>query len=186
MNSMDNYAYAPQSARKGTCQGRCKTACLKTRDCPDIKRERIVNQSIVLEVESLSEEQTEALGAEFARRIKDQTDAFLWLKGDLGAGKTAFVRGMARELCPGARVCSPTYTVMRMYQGAKTTLYHFDMYRITSEEDLESVGFYDCEGIIAAEWCENTPYALPEKYYLAEIEKVGEQTRHIRISVQTT
>lgn len=139
---------------------------------------------IILEKQSDSEEQTEALGADLARRIEGQSDAFLWLKGDLGAGKTAFVRGMASVLCPEARVCSPTYTVMRMYRGKKNTLYHFDMYRITSEEDLESVGFYDCEGIIAAEWCENTPYALPDRYYLVEIDKTGKQTRSIRISEQ--
>ena len=146
--------------------------------------ETAVSGKIILEQISESEEQTEEMGAAFAKKLEGQSEAFLWLKGDLGAGKTAFVRGMARVLCPGARVCSPTYTVMRMYRGKRITLYHFDMYRITSEEDLESVGFYDCAGIIAAEWCENTPYALPDRYYLVEIEKTGEQTRALRISQQ--
>lgn len=157
---------------------------LNSMDNCAMNEETDVSKKVILEQQSDSEGCTEEIGADFARRIEGQKDAFLWLKGDLGAGKTAFVRGMASVLCPGARVCSPTYTVMRPYRGKNTTLYHFDMYRITSEEDLESVGFYDCAGIIAAEWCENTPYALPDRYYLVEIEKKGEQSRCIRISEQ--
>ena len=96
---------------------------------------------LILEKTSDSEEATLQIGAEFAGLLEGKKEAFIALDGDLGAGKTAFVRGMAGVLCPGARVCSPTYTVMRMYEGEGPTLYHFDMYRITSPEDLESVGF---------------------------------------------
>lgn len=130
-------------------------------------------EELLLEEMSRSEEETEKLAEEFARGLK--SGDFLWLSGEMGAGKTAFVRGIARVLCPGARIQSPTYTVMRDYAGEKCRFYHFDMYRISSHEDLESVGFYDCEGIIAAEWCENTPFALPEQYLLVRIEKEKEE-----------
>lgn len=142
-----------------------------------------MTERLLLEKLSCGEEDTLQIGADFARQIKNQKDAFVALDGDLGAGKTAFVRGMASVLCPKARVCSPTYTIMRMYEGEGVTLYHFDMYRITSPEDLESVGFYDCCGIIAAEWCANTPYALPCRYYRVRMEKVDENHRKITLSL---
>ena len=138
-------------------------------------------EQLILEQTSTSEEQTELAGGKLALMLSGTEDAFVALDGDLGAGKTAFVRGMAKILCPKARVCSPTYTIMRMYEGQDLTLYHFDMYRITSPEDLESVGFYDCRGVIAAEWCANTPYALPDCYYRVNIEKTGETERRITI-----
>ena len=138
-----------------------------------------MSEKTIFERTSHSEEETEQIGCAFAKDVAGDKEAFIALDGDLGAGKTAFVRGMASVLCPGARVCSPTYTIMRMYKGQDVTLYHFDMYRITSPEDLESVGFYDCVGIIAAEWCANTPYALPERYYRVTIEKKGESLRQI-------
>ena len=94
-------------------------------------------------------------------------------KGGLGAGKTTFTRGLAIGLGIGDHVTSPTFALVNEYRGEKITLYHFDMYRITSPEDLESVGFYDCEGVIAAEWSENTPYALPKRYYRVNIEKTA-------------
>lgn len=139
-----------------------------------------MGEQILLELESNSEESTEILGSLLAKNLKKGD--FVALCGDLGAGKTAFVRGMCRRFCPEARVCSPTYTVMRLYKGGACTFYHFDMYRISSPEDLESVGFYDCDGVIAAEWCEKVPWALPERYYLVQIKKTGETLRKIRIT----
>jgi len=112
--------------------------------------------------------------------------AFLALYGDLGAGKTAFVRGLASVITPGAAVCSPTYTIVNEYRGAGRLLCHFDMYRIESEEDLYSVGFYDYDGMIAAEWCEKTPFALPPAYFKITIEKQGEERRRIRIEAAAT
>ena len=120
---------------------------------------------------SLTVEETEKAGEELAPLL--EKGDFIALEGELGAGKTAFVRGICRKFCPQARVCSPTYTVMRCYEGGICPFYHFDMYRIASPEDLESVGFYDCEGVIAAEWSENTPYALPKRYYRVNIEKTA-------------
>lgn len=106
------------------------------------------------------------------------------MKGDLGAGKTAFVRGMAKYLCPKARVQSPTYTIVNSY-GGKIPLYHFDMYRIDGEESLYSTGFFDyldAGGICAVEWSEKIEDFLPDDCYTVTIEKTGEETREITIS----
>lgn len=134
---------------------------------------------LIWEKDSRSESDTEKLGGELARLLKEGD--FIALYGDLGVGKTAFVRGLCAVFCPGARVCSPTYTVMRRYDGGICPFYHFDMYRISSPDDLESVGFYDCDGVIAAEWCENVPFALPPRRYEVTIERIGEEQRKIRL-----
>ncbi len=120
---------------------------------------------------SNSTEQTEAIGSEFAESLAP--DAFVALYGDLGAGKTAFVRGVAKKICPEQRVFSPTYTVVNEYGR---NLYHFDLYRITDEDDLYSTGFYDYigNGICICEWCENIPYAIPDNAVYVKIEKVTE------------
>ena len=116
-----------------------------------------------------SPEATERVGAMLADKLK--RGDFVALYGDLGAGKTAFVRGMAKVLTPDANPHSPTYTIVNVYDG-KVPLYHFDMYRIKDDDDLYSTGFYDYDdGIIAAEWCENIPFALPDSYIRAEIRK---------------
>ena len=143
-------------------------------------RGRNAMDELILRRRSGSEEETEEIDCALAERLT--AGDFLWLSGEMGAGKTAFVRGLCRFLCPGARVQSPTYTVMRDYPGRSCRVYHFDMYRISSPEDLESVGFYDCDGIIAAEWCENTPFALPDRYYLVRIEK-GKSERERTVTV---
>jgi len=123
-----------------------------------------------------SVEQTEQVAATLARELieRGEGDAFLALYGDLGAGKTAFVRGLASVVAPKDAVCSPTYTVVNEYRSGEVTLCHFDMYRITSEEDLISIGFYDyTDCMIAVEWSENVPYALPEHYYRVTLTKLA-------------
>ncbi len=120
---------------------------------------------------SNSTEQTEAIAAEFARSL--HSDSFVALYGDLGAGKTAFVRGVAKVICPDQRVFSPTYTVVNEYG---TKLYHFDLYRISDDDDLYSTGFYDYigNGICICEWCENIPHAIPDNAVCVKIEKIIE------------
>ena len=126
---------------------------------------------------SSSPEETAALGAALARSLKKGD--FVALYGDLGAGKTAFVRGMASVLTPDASPHSPTYTIVNVYRGT-IPLYHFDMYRIKDDDDLYSTGFYDYDdGIIAAEWCENIPFALPERYVRVTITKESETRRRL-------
>ncbi len=126
--------------------------------------------------------ETEKLGRELGEYLLEsgRTDAFIAMYGDLGAGKTAFVRGLASAITPEAHVCSPTYTVVNEYHGSGRTLCHCDMYRIESDDDLYSIGFYDYENcMIAAEWCEKTPFALPEKYIKLVIEKLDGDSRRI-------
>lgn len=127
-----------------------------------------------------SEAETEACGREFAVRLKKGD--FVAMYGDLGAGKTAFVRGMASLLVPGERVSSPTYAIVNEYIGNEYTLCHFDMYRIQDEDDLYSIGFWDYRDcIFAVEWAENIPYALPDHYYAVTITKGEGNTRFIMI-----
>ena len=105
-------------------------------------------------------------------------------KGDLGAGKTTFTRGLALGLGLGDVVCSPTFSLVNEYIGKNINLYHFDMYRIESEFDLESSGFYDYDfdnNIAAVEWSENIEECLPEGTITISIEALGEQTRKITV-----
>lgn len=126
--------------------------------------------------------ETESAGALLAVNIKNND--FVALYGDLGAGKTAFVRGFASVAAPGAEVSSPSYGVVNEYEGEKFKVCHFDMYRIESDDDLYSVGFYDYDNcVILAEWCEKTPQILPEKYYRVKIEKIDENTRMVYVSL---
>ncbi|NLT58434.1 MAG: tRNA (adenosine(37)-N6)-threonylcarbamoyltransferase complex ATPase subunit type 1 TsaE [Clostridiales bacterium] len=106
--------------------------------------------------------ETEALGRVLARRLR--SGDVVALRGGLGAGKTAFVRGMAAHLAPAAQVTSPTYALMNHYEG-QIPLYHFDLYRLADEEELIAIGFLDLldrgEGILAIEWSELAEPLLP-------------------------
>ena len=120
--------------------------------------------------------ETEAIGAALARAMCADTaiPPFVALYGDLGVGKTAFVRGFASVIAPGIAVRSPTFALVNEYRARPRALFHFDMYRIESEDDLDSIGFYDYldrPGICLVEWSENIPYALPERYLRVTIEK---------------
>ncbi len=133
-----------------------------------------------------STEQTETLGLSLAKRLLDagKTTVFVALYGDLGVGKTAFVRGFTSAVCATARVKSPTYTVVNEYRGGHVPVFHFDMYRIDGEDDLYSTGFYDYidEGFILSEWSENIPFALPHERVDVKIEKIGEDNRRITVT----
>lgn len=119
---------------------------------------------------SLSLEETEQIGKGFAATLPKK--AFVALYGDLGAGKTAFVRGMASTLVPDAIVTSPTYTLVNEYRGKEQLFCHFDMYRINDEDDLYSIGFFDyTDCVIATEWSEKISFALPDEYYSVTITK---------------
>ncbi|MCM1435047.1 MAG: tRNA (adenosine(37)-N6)-threonylcarbamoyltransferase complex ATPase subunit type 1 TsaE [Ruminococcus flavefaciens] len=105
-------------------------------------------------------------------------------KGGLGAGKTTFTRGIAVGMGLGDNVTSPTFALVNEYRGANITLYHFDMYRIESEDDLESTGFYDYpfeENAAAIEWSENIARFLPKDTIYITINTLGEQEREIII-----
>lgn len=127
-----------------------------------------------------SPEETEAFGAEVARYMTEDASApkFIALYGDLGVGKTAFVRGLASVIAPNSIVRSPTFALVNEYRAQKSSLFHFDMYRIEDEDELYSIGFYDYldRGICVVEWSENIPYALPERYLKIEISKTSIET----------
>ena len=110
-----------------------------------------------------SEEETERLGARLA--VKLEPGAVIAFTGDLGAGKTAFTRGLARGLGIPDRVTSPTFTIVNEYEGGRLPLFHFDMYRLGGEEDLFDIGwedYLDRGGVCAVEWSERVEEALPE------------------------
>ena len=122
---------------------------------------------------SNSTEETEAFAAALAPRLAP--GSVVALSGGLGAGKTAFTRGLARGLGCTGEVCSPTYAIMNEYPG-KPPLAHFDMYRIENWESLESTGFFDYldgEYVLAIEWSENIPEAIPKDAWRVRIEPGG-------------
>ncbi len=128
--------------------------------------------------------ETENIGERLASCMKD--GGFVAFFGDLGAGKTAFVRGMGKVLCPDSNVSSPTFAIINEYKkGNKTVLCHVDAYRIKDDDDLYSTGFYDCadyEGcVMAVEWSENIPFALPDDCVRVTIEKIDEAKRRILV-----
>ncbi len=122
-----------------------------------------------------SPEETEAVGVTVANVLlgDGSLPRFIALYGDLGVGKTAFVRGLVSVLAPGVAVRSPTFAIVNQYPARPFPVFHFDMYRIEDEDALESIGFYDYpdRGLCVVEWSENIPYALPESYLRVTIEK---------------
>ena len=134
-----------------------------------------------MEFTTHSPEETEKIGEALGKVI--QPGCVLAYRGDLGAGKTAFTRGLARGLGYGDRVTSPTYTIVNEYLGGRLPLFHFDMYRLASSDDLWDIGwedYLDRGGVCAVEWSENVPEAM-EGAVTVTIEKLGEETRRIII-----
>ena len=142
---------------------------------------------------STSTAQTEQIGAGLALKMTADTSLprFIALYGDLGVGKTAFVRGFASVVSPAALVRSPTFALVNEYRSPKIPLFHFDMYRIDSEDDLLSIGYDDYltrRGICLVEWSEKIPYAIPDELIRVTIEKLPDQgadARRITIEVIT-
>jgi tRNA threonylcarbamoyladenosine biosynthesis protein TsaE len=134
------------------------------------------------EVVSHSQDETEAAGERLARTLS-AGDVVL-LHGELGAGKTAFVRGMARGVgAAGEDVSSPTFTIMQEYPSPRTTLFHVDLYRLEPQE-VEDLGLDEvlsADGIVAIEWAERWR-GRPEDAVDVRIEHESETRRRIRIS----
>lgn len=111
---------------------------------------------------SNSEQETEALGKRLGERLKPGT--VIAYTGDLGAGKTAFTRGLAKGLGIPGQVTSPTFTIVNEYEGGRLPLFHFDMYRLEDADSLFDIGwedYLDRGGVCAVEWSENVREALP-------------------------
>ena len=125
--------------------------------------------------------ETEAIGAALGKILPP--GSVLAYRGDLGAGKTAFTRGLARGLGCKEIVTSPTYTIVNEYLGGRIPLFHFDMYRLRSSDDLFDIGWEDYlarGGICAVEWSENVADAMEDAVTIT-IEKLGEDSRQITI-----
>ena len=131
---------------------------------------------------SHSTQETEAIGEELAQKLRGGD--VLAFTGSLGMGKTAFTRGLARGLGCRGRVTSPTFTIVNEYEGGRLPLFHFDMYRLTSAEDLFDIGWEDYlsrGGVCAVEWSENIADALPADAIQVRIERVDDMTRRITV-----
>ena len=129
--------------------------------------------------------ETEALGERLAARLTG--GEVIAYTGDLGAGKTAFTRGLARGLGITDRVTSPTFTIVNEYEGGRLPLFHFDMYRLEDSDALFDIGWEDYlerGGVCAVEWSENVADAMPEGTVYVTIERApeGENARIITIT----
>ena len=125
--------------------------------------------------------ETEKIGAALGKILQPGT--VIAYRGDLGAGKTAFTRGLARGLGYTDMVTSPTYTIVNEYLGGRIPLFHFDMYRLASSDDLWDIGwddYLDRGGVCAVEWSENVSDAMEDAIVIT-IHKTGENGRRIEI-----
>ena len=135
-----------------------------------------------MEFITTSPEETERIGFRLAEALTPNT--VLAFTGDLGAGKTAFTRGLAKGLGATERVTSPPYTIVNEYRSGRLPLFHFDMYRLSSGDELWDIGWEDYlvrGGVCAVEWSENVEDALEDPVQIC-IEKLDECTRKITIS----
>ncbi len=131
--------------------------------------------------ETHSEAETEQVGAAFAENLPGGTVVAFY--GELGSGKTAFVRGMARGMGLKCRVSSPTFTIVNEYEGERE-LFHFDMYRLASGDELFDIGWEDYlarGAVCAVEWSENVEDAFTGEEIIVRFEKTGEHDRRIII-----
>ena len=138
----------------------------------------------MMQITTHSADETQALGQKLASRLAPG-DVIAYF-GDLGAGKTAFTRGLAQGLGITDPVTSPTYTIVNEYLSGRIPLFHFDMYRLSSSDELFEIGWEDYlsrGGVCAVEWSENVEDALQDAIRVT-IEKDADEpdTRHITIT----
>jgi tRNA threonylcarbamoyladenosine biosynthesis protein TsaE len=146
-----------------------------------VKSQRHADHSTVQRTHSAA--QTEALAAELAASLRG--GECLALHGELGAGKTCFVRGLVRGL--GAQphsVASPTFVLLHIYDGGRLSVYHLDAYRARGPEDLESIGFgelLDQGGVVVVEWADRVAELIPPTALHVHIEALGPSERAITV-----
>ena len=132
-----------------------------------------------------SPEETAHLAGTIGKIIREGT--VICLDGELGVGKTLFVRALARTLGVESDVTSPTFNLMNIYDAA-CPIVHFDLYRITSEEELEDIGFYEyaeaTEGIVLIEWAEKFPDAMPADHLSVRIEALNDEERQFTFAAK--
>ena len=142
-----------------------------------------MNRTANRELQTVNESETSQAGEDLGRTLRPG-DVVL-LHGDLGAGKTAFVRGMARGIGANSdEVTSPTFTIVQEYAGSVATLYHVDLYRLEGPE-IDDLGLEDLvsgEGIVAIEWAERWK-GRPDDAIEVNLEDIGDEKRRVSISV---
>ena len=129
-----------------------------------------------------SAEETRALGEQLAERLS--AGDVVTLEGELGAGKSELARGIARGLGVTETVTSPSFTILNVYESGRCPLYHFDWYRLESEEELYELGmdeYLGGDGIAVIEWAERCPEAVPENVIRIRLEVTGGESRRITI-----
>lgn len=122
--------------------------------------------------ETYSAEETAELGRRLAQQI--QPGSVCALIGDLGVGKTVFTQGIAEGLGISEPVCSPTFTIVQVYEEGRMPFYHFDVYRIADPEEMEEIGYEDYfygDGFVMVEWADLIQELMPAKYQKITIEK---------------
>lgn len=141
---------------------------------------------ILTEIITNSALETENAGAALAGIICSRENAFIALYGDLGTGKTAFTRGFCSVAAPNDRICSPTFAIINEYRSGRVPVFHFDVYRITDDDDLYSTGFYEYieDGYILCEWSENISYAIPDNRIEVRILKIDPENYPDRRLIQ--
>ena len=136
-----------------------------------------------MQITTYSADETQALGKKLAESLRPG-DVIAYF-GDLGAGKTAFTRGIAEGLGVSEQVTSPTYTIVNEYLSGRLPLFHFDMYRLGSSDELFDIGWEDYRarvGVCAVEWSENVEDALQDAIRITiEKDSLVPDTRHITI-----
>ncbi|MFC1576106.1 tRNA (adenosine(37)-N6)-threonylcarbamoyltransferase complex ATPase subunit type 1 TsaE [Candidatus Omnitrophota bacterium] len=129
-------------------------------------------------------EETFNLGCKLGRSLK--AGAVVALIGELGTGKTLFTKGIAKAIGVKnhAYVNSPSFVIVKEYGSKTAPLYHFDLYRLKSSHDLETVGYEEyfySKGISVVEWADRAPDALPDKYITVKFKYRGKNKREIKI-----
>ena len=127
--------------------------------------------------------ETRALGEKLASRLK--AGDVVVLEGELGAGKSELARGIARGLGVTETVTSPSFTILNVYESGRCPLYHFDWYRLESEEELYELGmdeYLGGDGIAVVEWAERCPEAVPENVLRIRLEVTGGESRRITVN----
>lgn len=139
-----------------------------------------------MRVETKNEKETMEFAKDFAKQVK--SPCVIILKGELGAGKTHFVKGFVQGKKIKSLVTSPTFTIMNIYESKKQKIYHFDMYRLSSSEEAEELGFYEyfdhdsLDGIAIVEWPENVPELVKNYDIVVSIQKEDQDKRIIEVN----
>ncbi len=162
--------------------GRARATC---RSCEGSRNAMAGSNVKVREFVTRSPEETIELGRELAPELAHST--VVLLRGDLGAGKTTLVKGIAEAFQAAERedVTSPTFTLIHEYRGPSATLFHIDLYRIDTQRELETLGLEDLyadKNLLLIEWGEKFPDLLRESDVEVAIENLGENERRIRVS----